>query len=192
MMAGSASFIMTPHLYHSLQLTSSMDNFPSLDNLAAASFQSTGNNHQNQQFYQQQQQQVPHHPLQPDHLDLVSDKQSAPGLIPELMFDISSLNHVSSDGTTPAHSSSLSVAPIGTNPNSKSQPLSLDPINFQSSAVYGGNSIDNGDQMTTSAIDDGTALTMTNIDTKLPFSSQLPMQTLASTGSNSNQNGFIS
>ncbi|KAJ1764707.1 High mobility group [Coemansia sp. RSA 1752] len=153
-----------------------MENFPTLDNLASASFQSLGHypyrNQQNQQNQQQVQEQA--------HLG--TDKQSA-GQISSLMFDIPALNNGNADVT---QSGPLS-APVVSAMNAGNYPLALDPMHLQGSGSFGGFGRQSVDRTGHGVGTDNVALGMSGTGSGMT-SSQLSIHGLAGT----NNAGFIS
>ncbi|KAJ2119257.1 hypothetical protein GGF48_004351, partial [Coemansia sp. RSA 921] len=177
-MIGDSPFgnILAPHFYQTLQLASNMENFPTLDNLASASFQSLGHypyrNQQNQQNQQQVQEQA--------HLG--TDKQSA-GQISSLMFDIPALSNGNADVT---QSGPLS-APVVSAMNAGNYPLALDPMHLQGSGSFGGFGRQSVDRTGHGVGTDNVALGMSGTGSGMT-SSQLSIHGLAGT----NNAGFIS
>ncbi|KAJ2316650.1 hypothetical protein IWW52_003534, partial [Coemansia sp. RSA 2704] len=177
-----------------------MENYPSLDNLAAASFQPLGPGLHRQQHQQQQQQQHQQYQFQPQQsrigqTGIAANKQHGAGHIPGLMFDIPALGSTGAETTTSVHAPALPAAPMGSVMNPNNYPLALDPTNLQGPASFtglggSGLNMDGTGQLSGVGSDDSAALSMPGAGAgpALP-GSQLHMQALSSAGSNA---GFIS
>ncbi|KAJ2481149.1 High mobility group [Coemansia sp. RSA 2131] len=126
-MIGDSPFgnILAPHFYQTLQLASNMENFPTLDNIASASFQTLSHYPYRQQQNQQNQQQAQ------EQARLGTDKQN--GQVSGLLFDIPVL----SNGADVTQSGPLS-APVVSAMNAGNYPLALDPMHLQGSGSFGG------------------------------------------------------
>ncbi|KAJ2609523.1 hypothetical protein H4S08_004011 [Coemansia sp. RSA 1365] len=165
MMAGTTLLhdILPSHIYQTLQSAPRMDNFPSIDNLAAP-FQSL-------EYYYRQQQQQSQQPRQQEQLQLRSQQIEQSGFsaeaqgsiaqIPSLMFDIPALNSAGSDVSSSTYSKSISIVPMGSPNNTGNYPLSFDTSTQQGSASFAGlngtNSMDGIGQSTNINAEDAAA-----------------------------------
>ncbi|KAJ2498142.1 High mobility group [Coemansia sp. RSA 1972] len=155
-----------------------MVNFPTLDNIASASFQTLGHYPYRQQQNQQNQLQVQ------EQARLGTDKQNG-GQISSLMFDIPALSNGNADVTQSGPLSAPVVSAMGAG----NYPLALDPMHLQGSGSFGGfgGSGPSMDRTSHGVGTDNAALGMSGTGSGLP-SSQLSMHSLAGT----NNAGFIS